>query len=290
VTVTAAVLSRAAAGLYYRRAMTLPRMHLFEFNDAAWAPRVLRDTIVEALSRTLTWARLLRGLVAPFEAFLAASGAREVLDLASGAGGPARILASEILRAGRTPPRFVLTDLYPNHDAWEEARAAFPGVIDFEPAPVDATRIPARVAGDRARVIVNAFHHLPPEVAREVLADAVRSSSPIFIAESFERGPWGFLPFVLPGLPALVATPFLSPKDRLAKLLLVWSSPAILAVSLWDGIVSTLRVYSREELLAMVGPSPAAEGSFTWTYGTFAVPFGGTGYYFQGLPPIRGTK
>jgi hypothetical protein len=286
VAVTAAVLSRRAAGLYYRHAMTLPRLQLFEFNDAAWAPRVLRDTIVEALSRTLTWARILRGLVAPFEAFVAASDVREVLDLASGAGGPACILASEIQSAGRTPPRFVLTDLYPQRDAWEEARAAFPGVIDFEPAPVDATNIPEAIAHGRARVIVNAFHHLPPDVARAVLADAVRTGSPIFIAESFERGPAGFLPFVLPGIAALVATPILSPRDRLAKAILMWTSPAVMAISVWDGVVSTLRVYSREELLAMAAP----EGTgFTWTYGTFAVPFGGTGYYFQGLPS-RGTK
>jgi hypothetical protein len=261
--------------------MGLPRMHLFEFNDSTWAPAVVRDTIVEALSRTLAWGRILRGLVAPFEAFVAAAGVQEVLDLAAGAGGPASILASEILRAGRTPPRFVLTDLYPRQDAWREARRALPGVIDFEPEPVDATRIPERIAVGRARVIINAFHHLPPEIARGVLEDAVRSRSPIFIAEGFERNPLGFIPIALPGILALAATPLLTPRDRLAKALLIWTSPVMLAISAWDGITSTLRVYDRHELEAMVAPR---RGEFTWTYGTFAFALGGKGYYFYGVP------
>jgi hypothetical protein len=257
-------------------------MHLFEFNDAAWAPPVLRDTIVETLSRTLAWGRVLRGLVAPFEAFLAAAGVSEVLDLASGAGGPARILASEILRAGRTPPRFVLSDLYPRLAAWEQVSAALPGVIDFEPQPVDATSIPPWLAHGRARVIVNAFHHLPPEIARGVLGDAVRRGSPIFLAEGFERNLRGFLPIAVTGLPALALAPLLTHKDRLLKAAMIWSSPAMIGIAAWDGFVSTLRVYSHEELDAMVAP---LGGGFTWTYGTYAFPFGGKGYYFYGVPP-----
>src|SRR5262245_45599 len=141
---------------------TLPRVQLFEFNDAPWAPAVLRDTIVDTLSQTLEWGRVLGELVEPFEAFLAAGGVREVLDLGAGAGGPARILASEIARSGRTPPRFVLTDLHPREDAWAALHAAHPEAIDFVAEPVDATRIPARIGAGKARMIINAFHHFPP--------------------------------------------------------------------------------------------------------------------------------
>jgi hypothetical protein len=261
--------------------MSFSRRHLFEFNDAGWAPPVLRDTMVEALSRTLEWAHVLRGLVTPFESFLAASGAREVLDLASGAAGPARILATEILRAGRTPPRSVLTDLYPRIEAWEAARAELPGVLDFELEPVDATRIPERLATDRVRVIINAFHHLPPDMARGVLEDAVLRRSPIFLAEAFERDPRGFIPIALPGLFAMLATPLLTPRDRLAKALLVWSSPLVFAIGAWDGVVSTLRTYSRGDLETMV--APLGDG-FVWTYGNYTFPLGGEGYYFHGVP------
>ena len=92
------------------RAMELPRVQGFEFNDSERAPGFVRETIVESLSRTLRWGRMLSELVRPFRRFLAASGASEVLDLCAGAAGPATILASEMRRAGDTPPRFLLTD------------------------------------------------------------------------------------------------------------------------------------------------------------------------------------
>lgn len=261
--------------------MDLPRLQLFEFNDSPWAPTVLRDLVVEALSRTLDWGGILRGLVGPFEQFVAASGAAEILDLAAGAGGPARILVGEILRAGRTPPRFLLSDLNPQRAAWREARAAFPAAIDFVDGPVDATRIPAELARGRARTIINALHHLPPAIARSIFADAVQSGSPIFIAEGFERTPLGFASMWPAGAVALAATPLLSPRDRLAKALLAYGSPVVLGVSLWDGLVSTMRIYSRADLEAMVAPFG---GGYTWTYGHYTFPFGGKGYYFHGIP------
>jgi hypothetical protein len=256
-------------------------MELFEFNDAAWAPAVLRDIIVESLSRLLDWGGILRGLVAPFEDFLAAADAREILDLASGASGPACILAREIQRAGRTPPRFVLTDLHPRPAAWEEARAAYPGVIDFEPEPVDATHIPERLAHGRARVMINALHHLSPEIARGIFEDAVRCGSGIFISEGFERTPLGFAAMLPAAGPAFVATPFLSSHDRLAKMLLTFATPIPALAGLWDGLVSSLRVYDREDLEAMVAPFG---GGYDWKYGTYTFFPGGKGYYFYGAP------
>jgi hypothetical protein len=65
--------------------MPLPRVQLFEFNDSPWVPVATRESLVEALSRTLVWARVLRGLTAPFAAFIEQTGAREVLDLCAGA-------------------------------------------------------------------------------------------------------------------------------------------------------------------------------------------------------------
>ena len=261
--------------------MELPRLHLFEFNDSPWAPRALRDTIVESLSRTLSWGRLLAGLVAPFEEFVARAGVDEVLDVCAGAAGPARILIDEIRRAGRTPPRFILTDLLPQLPAWQAARDAFPDDIRYEPAPIDATAIPPAVAGGRARVIINAFHHFTPELARRILADAVAGSAGVFVAEAWDRNPLRFGSFIPVGVLALAANPFLSGRDRLAKALLTYASPLVVAASLWDGLVSTMRVYSRDELEAMVAP---LGDRFRWTYGHHDYGVGGHGYYFYGVP------
>lgn len=259
----------------------LPRMQLFEFMDLANTPKPLRDVTVEALSRTLEWGRMQRGLLSPFQRFLGAAGTREVLDLGSGAGGPARVLIREHLRVGASPPRFILTDLRPQLPAWERMRGEYPGVVDFIPEPVNACRIPENVATGRARCIINALHHLPPTVAQSVLADAVRSSQGIFVAEAFERNPLRFLSFAPAGMAALLSTPLLTPTDRIAKTFYTWATPVALAVSIWDGTVSALRMYTEAELRAMVAP---LGDSFTWTYGTYPyVPFG-RGVFFYGVP------
>jgi hypothetical protein len=261
--------------------MALPRVHLFEFNDSSWAPRALRDTIVESLSRTLQWGHLLAGLVAPFEEFVERARVGEVLDVCAGAGGPAAILVGEIRRAGRTPPRFLLTDLHPQIEAWQPLKKAYPHDIDFVAAPVDATAIARDLASGRARVIINAFHHFSPELAQSILRDAVAGSAGIFIAEPWERNPLRYFGFMPVGALALAVNPFLSARDRLQKAVLTYASPITVGASLWDGFVSTLRVYSRDELEAMVAP---LGDRFVWTFGYHRYAFGGHGYYFYGVP------
>lgn len=259
----------------------VPRVQLFEWNDLPWVPAAIRDTVVESLSRALEWGRMLDGLVAPFEAFLAEAGTREVLDLGAGSGGPACILSRAIERRGRTPPHFLLSDLHPRVEAWSQARARQPGVIDYVPTSVDATNIPPALAQGRARTVINVLHHFPPELAAAVFADAVRSSRGIFIAEPFARNPLAFASFFPVGLPALALNPLLSKKDRLAKALLTWATPAALAISLWDGIVSTLRSYTVEELYAMVAPCGS---SFRWSHGSCEFWPLGHYRYFYGVP------
>lgn len=258
----------------------LPRARLSELNDSSWAPRSLRDFIAESVTRALEWGRAFAGLVAPFEAFVAAARAREVLDLGAGVGGPARALVHAIRSAHRVPPRFILTDIDPPLHAWKALCARHPEDLAYEPDPVDATHIPPSVAAGRARIIVHALHHFPPEFAQQLFADAVSSSSGIFIAEPFARNPLGLVPLMLTTLLSFLLTPLLSRRARLKKTLWTLSLLGPLA-ALWDGIVSTLRVYDEAELRAMVAP---LGDRFTWTYGRHRFGLGGRGYYFWGVP------
>ncbi len=261
--------------------MALPRLQLFEFNDLAATPAPLRDTIVEALSRALAWGRMLESLVAPLRQFLDDADSNEILDLCAGAAGPAEILAGELERASDRPPRIVLTDLFPRLEAWEAARAAHPSTIEYVAEPVDATAIPAELARGRVRTVINAFHHFPPPLATAILADAVASSRGIFISEAFGRNPLEFLSFGPAGLAALAATPLLSRKDRAAKALYTWLTPVSLLAGVWDGLVSTMRIYTEEDLRAMVAPFGS---HWRWESGTYDYWPRGRGHYFYGVP------
>ncbi len=177
-------------------------------------------------------------------------------------------------------PRFVLTDLHPRVEAWERLRAENPGPIHYEAASVDATQVPRALSDGRARAIINVLHHLPPDLAGAVLRDAVNSKG-IFVAEGFERKPWQFINFTFMGIPALLLNPLLSPERQFQKALLTWFTPIAVLASVWDGLVSTMRVYSEAELRKMVEPTGDA---FVWTYGTYRFPPLGTGYFFKGVP------
>jgi hypothetical protein len=222
---------------------------------------------------------MLDGLVEPLARFLSEANTRELLELGSGAGGPARILCRALARRG-VAARFVLSDLHPRVDAWAAARAGQPESIDFEPTPVDATHVPPALARGRARSLINVFHHFPPDVAAAVLKDAVRGAPGVFLAEGFERHPLQFANFAVAGVPALLVNPILSPHHRLAKAALTYLTPAALGMAIWDGLVSTLRVYEEGELRAMVAP---LGDRFRWTYGTFRYFPRGTGYFFYGV-------
>ncbi|MCA9673419.1 MAG: hypothetical protein H6709_21320 [Kofleriaceae bacterium] len=261
--------------------MALPRTQLFEFNDHDRTPGALRDTIVETLSRALSWGRMLEGLVPPLRRFLDDAGTDEVLDLCAGAGGPAAIVAAEAARAGVAPPRMLLTDLFPRVEDWEAVRRAHPATIDFVAEPVDATRIPATLSDGRVRTVINAFHHFPPELARAILADAVAHARGVFISEAFDRNPLAFLNFAPAALPALLAAPLLTRKDRAAKALWSWATPVALLTGTWDGLVSTMRVYREDELRAMVAPFG---DHWRWEFGTYAYWPRGRGTYFYGVP------
>jgi hypothetical protein len=193
----------------------------------------------------------------------------------------------EIGRAGRRAPRFLLTDLHPRVETWREIAAESDGAIDYVAEPVDATNIPRAIGQRRARSIINVLHHFPPALAAAVLEDAVRGGRGVFVAEGFERDPLQFANFAKAGLPALLANPVLSPRDRLFKAALTWLTPAAFAIAIWDGLVSTMRVYTESELRAMVAPFGAG---WDWEYGTWSYPPRGTGYFFRGVPRTTAAR
>jgi hypothetical protein len=257
--------------------MALPRLHLFEFNDSPWAPAPIREALIEALSLALDWGRMLRGMAGPFGEFLGSTQATEVLDLCAGAGSPAVVLARELRLAGKRPPRFLLTDLMPHADVWARLKAQDPEAIAFIADSVDATQIPAGLGAGKARMIINALHHLPPAVAGAVLRGACEGGPGVFVVEGFERSPLRFLPYAPMGALSMIANVWRSPRNRLAKALLL---PLTLALAPWDGFVSTMRVYTEAELRAMVAP---LAGEFDLRYGTWSFPLGGKGYWFSAV-------
>lgn len=255
----------------------MPRLQLFEFNDAPWAPVALRETIVEALSNTLRWGHMLDGLVAPLARCLQSAGTTKILDLCSGAGAPADVLCTAMVKRSHDV-NFLMSDLFPATDKWEQLTAANRR-LSFVREPVDATRIPSELGKGRVRVIINALHHFPPNVAREVLRGACHDAPGVFIAEGLVRNPLSFAAMAPVGLLALLATPALANDKLLQRAALTWFSPIALAAAVWDGTVSSMRTYLPEELREMTWDLDG----WTWTSGEYSHSRGlGRGNWFSG--------
>ena len=260
--------------------MAWPRVQLFEFNDLAWVPASLRDILVETLGATLEGGGLLSALLPVLDAWLDECATNEVLDLCAGSGIPGQVLARAWHASGRHDRRLLLSDLYPRVEAWRRAQRQQPELLSFVAEPVDATAIAPSVSSGRARLILNAFHHFAPDFAPNILRAAVNDQAPIFIAEPFERSPLALLPLIPPGVPAMATLPLTSPNARLEKALWNWFTPIGSLVGLWDGVISSLRVYNERELRSMVEPFGS---SYRWEYGTYDYAYGGRGYYFHGM-------
>jgi hypothetical protein len=227
----------------------LPRLQLFEWNDQPWLPEPLRRGETEYLATVLGIARPFAPL-APRVAAIAATCSHRVVDLASGSGGPWRTLHADVTAAGGVEPRVTLTDLHPT-----------PCGDSYEREPVDARAVPSRLSG--LRTMFDGFHHLRADDARAVLADAHHAGAPIVIAEATNRRVHVVIAsIVVVPLLVFVLTPLIRPFS-VARLLLTYVLPILPLLIAWDGVVSCLRTYRPDELMAMT----TGLDRFRWTAG-----------------------
>ncbi|HEX8825040.1 MAG TPA: hypothetical protein VF794_34300 [Archangium sp.] len=238
----------------------MSRLHLFELEDQPWLPAVLRRGVTDYLAFVAQiYEAPYRELVRRLKGAMEAMGERRILDLASGGSGPVRPILRLLEEREHYPAQATLSDLYPDLAHFEHVKAESGGRIDFLSTPVDATAVPAELEG--FRLMCNSFHHLPPEVARNVLADAVAKRRGIAIFELVERSPGTLLITALAPLNVLLSTPLMRPW-RLDRFVFTYLLPLIPFVVVFDGLVSCLRVYSVEEMKALT--EGLGDGDYQW--------------------------
>jgi hypothetical protein len=222
----------------------IPRIHLFELEDQAWFPNIVRNLATDYLQYMETKMQLHRPAVPLLSSALRESHSTTVVDLCAGGGGPVVALYEDMKRDG-FPARFILTDKFPNLPAFERLQRDHPGIEAYRD-PVDATDVSPRLSG--FRTVFNAFHHFKPDEARAVLRSAVSARQPIGVFEIPERTiPIVITTALLTPILVLLVTPFIRPF-RWSRLLFTYPLPLVPLTCLWDGFVSQLRAYTPHEL------------------------------------------
>lgn len=242
--------------------MTLiPRLHLVELEDQRWFPDVLRDAGTAYLRKASELTGQGTQLAPKLAEALAASGETRVLDLCSGGSGPIPAMMP-LLRESGIAASATLTDFYPNVASLRAIAEESGGAIDYVESPVDAREVPGELPG--FRTLFNGFHHFRPEDARRILANAVGARRAIGVFEVIGRSPLAILGILFAPLIVLLVMPLVRPF-RWQWLVFTYLIPLIPFFVLWDGLVSCLRVYTQDELRAMVAALDAPD--YTWEIG-----------------------
>jgi hypothetical protein len=225
----------------------LGRLHLIEIHDQQWFPGFLRDHVTDGLQFIFDLVNLYRPIAGRLRNALDQAGTHQVVDLCSGAGGPWPRLC-EVFEQERVAVDVCLTDKHPNARAAKQTRDSGGCAIRFHAEPVDATHIPASLAG--FRTMFTSFHHFRPAEARAILQDAVEKHQGIGVFEVPKRSAKTILLVFLVPIAYFLAAPFKRPL-RWSRLLFTYLIPVVPAVLWFDGIVSCLRAYSPPELLEL---------------------------------------
>lgn len=236
----------------------MARLHLFEFEDQQWFPGFLRNYLTDFLQFLSNATKLYRPVIPVIEKALRAGNTRTIVDLGSGGGGGLIWLNSELLKS-MPDLKIILTDFYPNIPAFRFTTTKASN-FEFITTPVDARNVPAGLKGLRTQFL--SLHHFKPADAQKILQNAVSSGSPIAIFEAQERSVPSLLAMLFSPITVLLLTPFIKPF-KIGRIVFTYIIPIVPLVVLWDGIVSSLRTYSVQEMKDLVESLEGTE-NYQW--------------------------
>lgn len=240
----------------------MPHIHLFEFLDLPWWPRVLRDQAAGYLEALLVRARPFTPSLPLIAEALRRSHSHRLLDLGSGAGGPWRDLAPQLSEVLGEPVHVLLSDLHVANGPplLQSAQAE----VTWSQTPVNALAVPADAPP--VRTLIDVLHHFRPDDAQRILKDAVARRAAVVVLEGVQHSMPAAVAMLLIGpLLAMLLMPLVRPW----RWIYAWLTYAVpigpLAIA-WDGFVSILRCYTPDELRAM---AQAAGPDYEWQAGTY---------------------
>jgi hypothetical protein len=239
----------------------MPRVHLFEWEDQQWFPKLFRDFITDHLAHMVS--RLFIPAVPKLVELMQRTGHASFVDLCSGGGGPLFALVPLCSQALGKPVTATLTDLYPNLKALSKTKPLSEGAISYRTESTNAMDCPESLQG--IRTLFTALHHFKPEDAKKILAEVVKKNVPIAAFESQERsiGKIIAVPIVL-FLSAFLLTPFVG-RMTMGRFLFTYLIPLAPLFYAWDGAISCLRTYNQRELRQLT--ESLTQNGYRWEIG-----------------------
>lgn len=256
------------------------RNYLFEFEDQAWFPDTIRESMTDYLRYLITKVDFYRPIVPLIIEGMNRSHANQVIDLCSGGGGAMEQIQNDLKQFSDAEIKIILTDKYPNTSTFEFLSAKTNGTISFIDTSIDAADVPLTMKG--FRTIFSGFHHFDNSFAKAVLKNAVDARSGIGIFDGGNKNILAILAIlVVHPLVFFFFTPFFKPF-RFSRIFFTYIIPVIPFCTVWDGIVSIIRLYKPSELLKIA--KEVEPGTYHWSSGKMKSKFGLNVTFLVGYP------
>lgn len=256
------------------------RDYLFEFEDQAWFPNTIRESMTDYLRFLITKVDFYRPIVPLIIEGMNNSSTSQILDLCSGGGGAIEQIQNDLNAQSEKDIKIILTDKYPNTSAYQYLSAKTKGGISFVDTSVDAADVPTNLKG--FRTIFSGFHHFNKSTAKSVLKNAVDSKTGIGIFDGGDKNILAIIAILLVHPVAFfLFTPFFRPF-RFSRLLFTYIIPVIPFCTVWDGIVSIIRLYRPTELLQIA--SEITSENYYWKAGKMKSGYGLNVTFLIGYP------
>ncbi|MCI0716471.1 MAG: class I SAM-dependent methyltransferase [Chlorobi bacterium] len=253
---------------------------MFEFEDLSWFPDVIRRCQTDYLHFVISKFEIYKPAVPLVKEVIDKTGTNEIIDLCSGGGGGTDVFHKNPEEITGKQIKMTLSDKYPNLTAFEQIKTSTGGKVDYIKESVDALNVPQNIKA--MRTLFSSFHHFKPEDAKSILKSAVTNEIPIAVFEGAEKSILNFLGILLlTPLTFIIITPFIKPF-RLSRIFFTYLIPLIPLTTVWDGLVSVLRMYSPNEMLKMAMEVDSI--NYKWSSGKVRGKIGNAVLYLVGYP------
>lgn len=251
------------------------RKYLFEFEDFDWYPASFRNIQTDFLQLIMQTFDVFVNVYPKIFKVVKKTNHKNFIDFCSGGGGVILHLRKAFKENFSEEFNAVLTDKYPNVEAFKKLNKSTNGEVKFSEDSVDVTEINDDFIG--FWTVFNAFHHLSPFAATKFLNKAVEKSMPIAIVEPLDKNIFTiFFQSVFLVLFMFLSFPFLK-TFTLKTFLFTYLIPVIPFCVVWDGWISVLKVYRKVDVKKMVSIADQ-DKKYTWEIGLEKHKFGKVSY------------
>ena len=264
----------------------MKRVQLFEFEDFSWFPDWMRTALTNLLVVLIKMMGVQKVLAKKIAEILKENNLNQIVDLGSGAGGAMPLVLESLKMDGDLKNvTITLTDLYPSSESIETLNKI--DGITFQKKPVDATDFSTAPTG--LKTMINSFHHMRPEQARQILESAIENKQPFLIYELGDNKIpllvwWLLLPISILIMIIMVwfMTPFVRPLT-FKQLFFTYIIPVIPIFYAWDGQASLPRIYTLEDMKVLLEGLHSED--YSWALEDAINEKGkNTGIFVMGLP------